>query len=67
MATVKLGRTNESPQRVELNRISNIPERSVASARNLALYHYSDRVINHLWVGSSFVDKQCLKNNLMAL
>lgn len=67
MATIKLGRTNESPQRVELNRISNILEHSVASERNFALYHYSDRVINHLWVWSSLVNKQCLKNNLMAL
>ena len=37
MATIKLGRTNESPQGGEWSRMSNILGPSVASDRNFAL------------------------------
>lgn len=35
--------------------------------RNFALWHHSGRVIDHLCVWSSFINKQCLKHNLITL
>lgn len=62
MATSKPGRTNEPPLGAEWNRCQIfLSVQWLQKERNFALYHYSDRVINHLWVWSSFVSKQRVK------